>query len=318
MMVVSFEAAPVCLNLIFLIMRKISCNPRVSELHRVSLFAYQCGQKYNFVEQSVITLLTALSGFVTRLTAAIERDWLRSDLYEKDRARDEAFVGLYCLLKYFTTKTDDIARQAGEYLYNVIGKYRSASRKNYHTNTSLVEGLLHDLQGKGVKPYIAALGDEVAEAVQNLQTRQEDFKAAQEDYINRRVQRGETASVVCRELLPFMNNTFIPALGSLAAVDKATYGVYADEVDSFVGQINTMLRERRRKAQELKKQKPVDDAGKTDEAEGREPGDNTGREPGVESGTPGSNDGEVTPTDPDAEIHKPGQGSSGDESRPMV
>lgn len=229
-------------------MRKITFNLRVTEIHRVGLYACQGAGKYNFTAADDISILTTLRELTDNLSEAVERERIKSDMEEANNARLRSFSALCFCVKLYTELTSDrIRQQCAEECMKTLRKYNMLSQQNNYTVTSLIDSLLNDLKEPDTAARLGRLGD-APEAVAQLTATQATFIEAEERWTHLTATRRESATSLARKLLRFMNRVFVPAFTVKAIINPALYAPYDAEMDAFIAQTNSMIRERRNAA----------------------------------------------------------------------
>lgn len=227
-------------------MKKLYKDYRVGELHRVVQFAHELAESHNFVDSDFLNVLSILADYLLRLSTAIRREELYSDLRKKDNLRNVAYRSFRSLLKGYAELQGDTNAQiheAGERCFNLIDKYHTTSHDNYYISTTNTDALLRDFatdtaaQDLGRLPGAQLFLDAITES-------QADFKQAQQAYEQYRSNREESPTSLRRPVQRFFNTVFLPMLSTKVYLDPDTYADYASVVEHFIDEANAMAKAR--------------------------------------------------------------------------
>ena len=167
-----------------------------------------------------------------RNTTAIKQDSVVSNLDEADSARDSVTRDIFTLTNGYTASPFAEVKSAAADVCATLDKYgRGMTSKGYAEQTALTESLLEDL-GK-VTEKIAALSG-VAELVASLREAQDGFASAHDAYIKAKADKGESASSLKKPIVSLINDSIVPYLNIVAAVQG-----YADFIAAVAGNIKS-------------------------------------------------------------------------------
>ena len=216
---------------------KLINNVRVTELDALSdamerEYKAACAGGETAVAKDTVLkgLFEQLIDLSARNTTAIKQDAIVSTLDEADSARDSVTRDLFTLTNGYTASPFAEVKTAAVDVCATLEKYgRGMTSKGYAEQTALTESLLEDL-GK-VTEKIAALSG-VAELVASLREAQDGFASAHDAYIKAKADKGESASSLKKPIVSLINDSIVPYLNIVAAVQG-----YADFIAAVAGNI---------------------------------------------------------------------------------
>ena len=220
---------------------KVINNVRTTELDALSdtmerEYAAACGDGATAVAKDAVlkAQFAQLADLSARNTTAIKQDAVVSTLDEADSRRDSATRDLFTLAGGYTASPFEEVKAAANGVCAVLDKYgRGMTAKNYADQTALTESLLEDLGAEKTAAQIKSLSG-VAELVAQLREAQDAFAAAHDGYIKAKAGKGESASSLKKPLVALINDSIVPYLNIVAAMDG-----YADFVAAVAGNIKT-------------------------------------------------------------------------------
>ena len=220
---------------------KLINNVRTTELDALSdamerEFTLACGDGSTAVGRDAVlkTQFAQLADLSARNTTAIRQDAVVSTLDEADSVRDSVTRDLFTLAGGYTASPFAEVKAAANGVCAVLDKYgRGMTAKNYADQTALTESLLEDLGAEKVAAQIKALSG-VAELVAQLREAQDAFAAAHDGYIKAKAGKGESASSLKKPLVALINDSIVPYLNIVAAMDG-----YADFIAAVAGNIKS-------------------------------------------------------------------------------
>ena len=175
-------------------------------------------------------LFEQLIDLSARNTTAIKQDAVVSTLDEADSVRDSVTRDLFTLTNGYTASPFAEVKAAANDMCATLDKYgRGMTSKGYAEQTALTESLLEDL-GKATEKIAALSG--VAELVASLREAQDGFAVAHDAYIKAKAGKGESASSLKKPIVSLINDSIVPYLNIVAAVQG-----YADFVAAIAGNI---------------------------------------------------------------------------------
>ena len=216
---------------------KLINNVRVTELDALSdamerEYKAACAGGETAVAKDTVLkgLFEQLIDLSARNTTAIKQDAVVSTLDEADSARDSVTRDIFTLTNGYTASPFAEVKTAAADVCATLDKYgRGMTSKGYAEQTALTESLLEDL-GK-VTEKIAALSG-VAELVASLREAQDGFASAHDAYIKAKADKGESASSLKKPIVSLINDSIVPYLNIVAAVQG-----YADFIAAVAGNI---------------------------------------------------------------------------------
>ena len=216
---------------------KVNGKARVTELDALSdamerEYKAACAGGETAVAKDTVLkgLFEQLIDLSARNTTAIKQDAIVSTLDEADSARDSVTRDIFTLTNGYTASPFAEVKSAAADVCATLEKYgRGMTNKGYAEQTALTESLLEDL-GK-VTEKIAALSG-VAELVASLREAQDGFASAHDAYIKAKADKGESASSLKKPIVSLINDSIVPYLNIVAAVQG-----YADFIAAVAGNI---------------------------------------------------------------------------------
>ena len=181
-----------------------------------------------------------------------------SALSEFDKARDSAIRGVMTLVHGYTQFPDDKVRDAAVKVEKMFAKYPKLKTESYSKQTTLLDGLLSDLEKEDAKALIAALPG-VDSLVEQLKTAAKDFKNASAKKNADKVAASavSSASSLKKPLLDLLHGDILPYLEAMAKAKKGAYKSVLDllyvEIDDLNAEIQRRVRANEKKAAEEKK-----------------------------------------------------------------
>ena len=218
---------------------KVNGKARVTELDALSdamereYKAACAGRETAVAKDGVLKdLFKQLIDLSARNTTAIKQDSVVSNLDEADSARDSVTRDLFTLTNGYTASPFAEVKAAANDVCATLEKYgRGMTGKGYAEQTALTESLLEDLGAKQTSEKIAALSG-VAELVAQLREAQDGFAASHDAYIKAKAGKGESASSLKKPIVSLINDSIVPYLNIVAAVEG-----YADFIAAVAGNI---------------------------------------------------------------------------------
>ena len=216
---------------------KVNGKAHVTELDALSdamerEYAAACAGGETAVAKDAVLkgLFAQLTDLSARNTTAIKQDAVVSTLDEADSKRDSATRDLFTLTNGYTASPFAEVKAAAQDVCATLEKYgRGMTSKGYADQTALTESLLEDL-GK-VTEKIGALAG-VGELVASFREAQDGFAAAHDGYIKAKAGKGESASSLKKPLVSLINDSIVPYLNIVAAMEG-----YADFITAVAGNI---------------------------------------------------------------------------------
>ncbi|MCH5291593.1 MAG: hypothetical protein J1D88_07575 [Treponema sp.] len=199
---------------------------RVTELDALSdamerAYAEACGSVATVVAKDAVLKrqFAQLTDLSARNTTAIKQDAVLSNLDEADSKRDGVTRDLFTLAGGYTASPFAEVKSAADVVCAVLEKYgRGMTSKGYAEQTALTESLLEDLGAEKIGANIKALSG-VAELVASLRVAQDEFATSHDGYIKAKAGKGESASSLKKPLISLINDSIVPYLNIVAAMD---------------------------------------------------------------------------------------------------
>lgn len=227
-------------------MKKISSIARTTEVDDTSdrllqLYSTETALKDDTFLKPLFAELQVLSD---KITEAIKRDKVLSDLDDADAVRDEAVKKLFKIVDGYAAMPMENFHQPGAKLKAILDKFGlGIIRQNYASESSYIESMLQDLSA--VSTEIAALPG-VAEAIAAVRAAQTDFTTKRVNYEKTQSteKQGESASAMKKPLLELINNKLLPYLDTMKMVDAAKFTNFTDAAAQIIANTNSVVSQR--------------------------------------------------------------------------
>ena len=224
---------------------KLINNVRVTELDALSDALEReykaAGGETAVAKDAVLAgLFGQLTDLSARNTTAIKQDAVVSTLDEADSKRDSVTRDIFTLTNGYTASPFAEVKAAALEVCAVLEKYgRGMTSKNYAEQTALTESLLEDL-GKAAERIAVLSG--VAELVASLREAQDAFAVAHDGYIKAKAGKGESASSLKKPIVSLINDSIVPYLNIVAAVEG--YAPFITAVAGYIKETNDTVARR--------------------------------------------------------------------------
>ncbi len=227
-------------------MNKLSKSARTTEVDDTSdrllqLYSTEAALKDDTFLKPLFAELQTLSD---KITEAIKKDKILSELDDADAVRDEAVKKLFKIVDGYAAMPMENFHQPGAKLKAILDKFGlGIIRQNYASESSYIESMLQDLSA--VSAEIAALPG-VAESIAAVRTAQTDFTAKRVNYEKTlsSEKQGESASAVKKPLLELINNKLLPYLDTMKMVDAAKFTNFTDATAQIIANTNSVVSQR--------------------------------------------------------------------------
>ena len=221
-------------------MTKLSSRLRVTETDSASDALVRLFKAAGLKDDFLSGAFAELEDLSARLTTAIRQDTVSSRLDEKDAARDAAVRDLGTLIQGYTAIPVAEKKAAARRLDAVFSKYgKKIVNETYASESSLIESLLEDL---GALEAETKLLEGVAELAAALRKAQDEFNAANDDFVAAKGARSESASQVKKELTSLVNLKIVPYLSAVGVSDA--YKDFAAKVEAEIARANNAAERR--------------------------------------------------------------------------
>lgn len=229
-------------------MKKLVTSVRITELDDTSdrLLKLYDGETALKNEPFLKPLFAEMRTLWEKITDAIHRDRISSDLKKADDVRDNAVISLFKAIDGYAHISVDALRQPAERLNKILAKFGTRiTRENYSTESSLIEALLSDLHSDEAITDVGALAG-IEETIADVRSAQDDFTAKRVAYEKTVAaqQHRESASVLKKPLLELINKKLLPYLDTMKMADPTKYTVLADASAQAVADTNSAIAQR--------------------------------------------------------------------------
>ena len=175
-------------------MTRLSSRLRITEADAASDALVRLFKAAGLKDEFLCGAFAELEALSARLTTAIRQDTVSSRLDEKEAARDSAVRDLGTLIQGYTAIPVAEKKAAAQRLDAVFSKYgKKIVNETYASESSLVESLLEDL---GALEADMKTLEGVAELAAVLRKAQDEFNAANDDFVAAKGARSESATQV--------------------------------------------------------------------------------------------------------------------------
>ena len=221
-------------------MTKLSSRLRVAETDSASDALVRLFKAAGLKDDFLSGAFAELEALSARLTTAIRQDTVSSRLDEKDTARDAAVRDLGTLIQGYTAIPVAEKKAAAQKLDAVFSKYgKKIVNETYAAESSLIESLLEDL---GALEADMKTLEGVAELAAVLRKAQDEFNAANDDFVAAKGARSESATQVKKDLVALVNLKIVPYLSAVSASDA--YKDFAAKVEAEIVRANNAAERR--------------------------------------------------------------------------
>jgi hypothetical protein len=232
---------------------KVMSNSRATEVNDLVSRAVGAFKKTELGGDAYLTgIMTGLEAEVARLTAAIKRMKIESELEELDEVRDDKLRALFYLLLGLSHHPDAAIKAAATKVLAVLDHYGMAVLKeSYASESSLINSMLVDL-GKADLQDAIALCSGCAESIAAVQTAQDQFEATRIAYEEEKGEETtqENATDIKKQVVALINQKLVVYLRAMEQVDVETYGPFARTLTEMIGENNEAVKRRRRKTKQ--------------------------------------------------------------------
>jgi hypothetical protein len=191
--------------------------------------------------------MTGLEEEVARLTAAIKRMKIESQLEEKDEFRDDTLRALFYLVLGLSFHPNAEIKAAATKVLAVLNRYgMSILSESYAIESSLVNSMLGDLSQADLQDAIAlCLG--CAALIAAAQTAQDDFEATRLAYEEEQGEEAtlESATTIKKQMVVLINQKLVVHLRAMEQAHPDTHGPFARTVAQIIADNNEVVKRRR-------------------------------------------------------------------------
>jgi len=227
-------------------MTKLSLRLRLTETDTASDALVRLFKASGLKDEFLSAAFAELENLSARLTTAIKQDAVSSRLDEMDLARDCAVRDLGTLIQGYTAIPFEEKRAAARKLDAAFSKYgKKIVNESYASESSLIESLLEDL---GALEAEMKTLEGVAELVGSLRKAQDEFNAANDDFMAAKTSRGDSASQVKKDLVLLLNEKIVQYLGAVSGAEA--YKDFAAKAETEIVRANGTVERRAKKGGE--------------------------------------------------------------------
>ena len=230
---------------------KVITTSRTTEVNDLASRAVGAFKNTELSGDAYLTgIMTGLEAEVARLTAAIKRMKIESQLEELDEFRDDKVRALFFLVMGLSHHPDAAIKAAASKVLTVLNHYGlSILNESYAIESSLVNSMLGDLSQASQQEAIA-LCSGCAELIAEVQTAQDDFEAKRIAYEEGQGQETtlENATALKRQVVTLVNQKLVLHLRAMEQAQPDAYGPYARTVAQIIANNNEIVKRRRSKA----------------------------------------------------------------------
>ncbi|KOH45258.1 DUF6261 family protein [Sunxiuqinia dokdonensis] len=230
---------------------KVITTSRTTEVNDLASRAVGAFKNTELSGDAYLTgIITGLEGEVARLTAAIKRMKIESQLEEKDEFRDDTLRALFYLVLGLSLHPNAEIKAAATKVIAVLNRYgMSILNESYAIESSLVNSMLGDLSRADLQDVIAVCPG-CPELIAATQTAQDDFEATRIAYEEEQGQETtqENATAIKKQMVTLINQKLVLHLRAMEQVQPDAYGPYARTVAQIIADNNEIVKRRRSKA----------------------------------------------------------------------
>ena len=229
---------------------KLIFSSRTTEVDSVSINIIGAYKKSDWsADTHLSAIFTSLEAEGARLTAAIKRSKVESELEEKDELRDAGLRSLHYLLTGLMHHPDPAIQTAAGEVDAVFDNYGlSIQDENYASQSSLTSSLLLDLDRPELQASIDLLSG-CSEIIEGIRAAENDFIQASIAYkkASARESTLESATQIKAAVVNVINNRLVIYLRAMVQVDESTYGDLGRTIARIIGDNNEVVKKRRKK-----------------------------------------------------------------------
>ncbi len=227
--------------------KKLYYNSRNAEINDVGS-RIMLGYKQSDLQED--SYLSDIMGLIetshAKLTSAIGRGKVKSDLQEKDKQRDDRLRSLHYLLLGNSHHPNATIKAAADKVLAVFDHYgMSLIQESYSTESSYIRSMLEDLNNPVLNQSIALLSG-CAELIGMVKLAQDEFENARIEHDSRKVVVRETE--IKRELMTLINGKLVVYLRAMEEVNTKKYRPFANLVAIIIDENNEMIKKRKGKS----------------------------------------------------------------------
>lgn len=228
-------------------MNKLKTSVRVNELDGLSdaIVRFYKADENAKADAFLSSQMEKLEELSAKITEAVLRDRLVSDLRTKDKERSRLVSDFGNLVRGYKSIPDTLKRRAAEYLDTVYSKYSKSKiySANYKAKSSLIESLLGDLACENAIEHIGRL-DGAESLVASIRIAQDSFASASDAYTKASAVKPESASSFKKSMLFIINSVLVPYFTMLGEAGNSTHETLAEGIESEISRVNMMIRAR--------------------------------------------------------------------------
>lgn len=229
-------------------MKKLNSKARTTEVDDTSdrllqLYAKETALKN---ESFLKPLFAEMQNLSDRITEAIRRDRALSDLEDADAMRDKAVTAIFKIVDGYAHIPVAAMSEPAERVQKILSNFGLAiTRKNYATESSLIEAMLTDFRQTDIGADISELPG-LEQAVTVLHDTQSDFTEKRVMYEKTKAAEklGENAIMLKKPLVELINSKMVPYLEAMQLADPAKFSGIASGAAQVIADTNTAIEQR--------------------------------------------------------------------------
>lgn len=228
-------------------MKKINANAITNEIGEICKSIIELSKKYSITEDAYFTLtFKKFSEKTNELFEKINAGWLKSELKEKDDARDLDIRAIFYEVEAKCMRRPSANQEKASKVMDVLDRYGMKINGSTYTNESAeIRAMLNDLNAPELAEYILSVAD-LKQLMDNAEQSQANFDASASQLIVDKNEREKTkpASTVGKELKDIFNNDLVVYLSAMAKSNPTIYKPFTDVVSTLIEDSNRKVRDR--------------------------------------------------------------------------
>ncbi len=198
-------------------------------------------------DEHILMIRAELEKLMAGLKLQYHKQRYKSTLKQADAERDQCYRGLLYLNKGYIHHPDKGLSAAAQQVQQVLDKYGfGLVKKNYATQSTLIDALLRQLMQADTAPMIAQLSG-MSELLEQLDKAQRNFESAERQWHKARVEESKTpsATVLKYDLIQLVNHKLVMYLRAMLHINPESYQVLYNRVARSIKQANDAVHRRK-------------------------------------------------------------------------
>ncbi len=225
---------------------KIHKNTRISEAVHLGKTLLDELEQTSTDDVYIIAMKSEISTIVVGLSGAVNESKVLSLLEKYDARRDTTYRSLLYLNKGFLLHPDAKIRETATEVQLVLNKYDfNLINLNYASESTQIDAFIRDMKQPLIAPKVALLPG-MAAIMEQLQTDQDLFTAAERNWHEARAEDGKTqnATALKHELMHVVNDKLVLYLRVMMQLNPAPYQELSSNVAMHIDRSNDLVKNR--------------------------------------------------------------------------